>query len=107
MNRNNRVEYLEKLLASGKADSFARYALALEYEKAERPDEAVRVFSELRELDPSYLPMYFMAGQLLSRLGRIEPSLEWLRTGAELAKKKGDGKAYSELTGLIETLGGR
>jgi hypothetical protein len=96
---NKRLEMLEKLVASGKADSFARYALAMEYKKEERHDDALATITALREADADYLPMYLMAGQLLIDTRRGDEAKGWLTLGIELAKKKGDGKAQAELEG--------
>lgn len=98
---NKRLEMLEKMVASGKADSFARYALAMEYKKEERPEDALSTFSALRAADADYLPMYLMAGQLLIDTRRGEEAKGWLAAGIELAKKKGDAKAQAELEAAL------
>lgn len=94
---NKRLAFLEQLLQSGKADSFARYALAMEYRKEQRVDDALATFEALREADGDYLPMYLMAGQILIEQGRKPEAKAWLEAGLELARRKGDGKAESEL----------
>ena len=99
---NKRLEMLEKMLASGQADSFARYALAMEYRKAARAADALAVFDGLRAADPEYLPMYLMAGQLLIDEHRGGEARVWLEQGVVLAKKKGDGKALAELEAALE-----
>ncbi|MBK8999096.1 MAG: tetratricopeptide repeat protein [Myxococcales bacterium] len=98
---NKRLEMLEKMLASGNADSFARYALALEYKREGRTEDALAAFTALREVDPDYLPMYLMAGQLLIDTRRSEEAKDWLLRGIELAKKKGEGKAQAELEAAL------
>jgi predicted Zn-dependent protease len=103
--RPNRLEFLEDLVAKGKADSFARYALALEYAKQERYDEAVSTFSALRAGDPSYLPMYLMAGKLLSEHGQPAAARQWIEAGLSVAKTKNDPKTHGELSELLSTLG--
>jgi tetratricopeptide (TPR) repeat protein len=102
VNRSKRVEYLEKLVNDGKADSFAQYALALEYDKLERPSDAIAAFERLRASDPGYLPMYLMAGRLQLTSGHKSAALEWANAGIALAKQKGDSKAYGELSELLE-----
>jgi tetratricopeptide (TPR) repeat protein len=92
-----RLAYLESLVASGKADSFARYALGLEYKSQGRPDDAVRAFEALREADPGYVPMYLMAGTLLLDGGRKDDARGWLEAGVEAAKRAGDSKALGEI----------
>ena len=101
---NKRLAMLEKLLSEGKADSFARYALAMEYRKEGRADDALGAFSELRQADPGYLAQYLMAGQILIETGRAADAREWLAAGIELARQKGDAKTLSELEdALAET----
>jgi hypothetical protein len=94
---NKRLAMLEKIFASGQADSFAHYALALEYRKENRAEDALRTFQVLRAKDASYLPMYLMAGQLLRALERGADAREWLTSGITLATSKGDMKARGEL----------
>ncbi len=99
---NKRVEMLEKLVASGKADAFALYALAMEYKNAERPEDALATFERLREKDVGYVPMYLMAGRLLLDSGRPHEAKSWLEAGVEVATSKGDGKARSELIAALD-----
>ena len=66
---SKRLEVLEKLASSGKADSFTLYALALEYKSVGRSEDALSTFVRLREADPEYVPMYMMAGNLLMGMG--------------------------------------
>jgi predicted Zn-dependent protease len=98
---NKRLEMLEKLLANGQADSFARYALAMEYRKEKRVEDALGAFQALRDADPDYLPMYLMVGQLLLDEGRPAEAKPWLEAGIALARKKGDGKAEAELEAAL------
>jgi len=103
---SKRLQILEKITASENADSFAWYGLAMEYRKERRHEDALSAFETLRARDPEYLPMFLMAGQLLIEMQRPEQARSWLSAGVELARKKGDEKALSELTSaLAETDG--
>jgi hypothetical protein len=99
---NKRLEMLEKFAGAGTVDSFGLYALAMEYRKAERPSDALATFETLRARDPDYLPMYLMAGQLLTEEDRSIDARGWLEAGILLATKKGDTKARSELTAALD-----
>jgi len=101
---NKRLEMLEKMLATGSADSFARYALAMEYRKEKRVDDALHTFEALRESDASYLPMYLMAGQLLIEAARSLEAKPWLEAGIVIAQQKSDGKAQSELESALASI---
>jgi tetratricopeptide (TPR) repeat protein len=94
---NKRLSMLEKMTASGSADSFAWYALGLEYRKEARIDDALRAFEALRERDRDYLPMYLMVGQMLSEAARPADARPWLEQGIALARARGDSKAVGEL----------
>jgi len=98
---SKRLKMLEKLATSDKADSFALYALAMEYRSAGRNNDSLRTFETLRAKDASYLPMYLMAGQLLLEMSRPEDARSWLEAGVDLATSKGDAKAKNELLAAL------
>jgi predicted Zn-dependent protease len=100
---SKRLEMLEKLAASGKADSFALYGLAMEYRSLGRATDALAVFERLRDRDPDYVPMYLMAGQMLLDADRNEEARSWLEAGVAAATKKGDSKAKNELLAALES----
>lgn len=102
---NKRLAFLEQTTRAGTADSFAWYALGLEYRKEQRVDDAVATFRALRERDRSYLPLYLMAGQTLVEAERAPEAREWLEAGVTLAREKGDGKALGELETLLAEIG--
>lgn len=89
------------MVASGQADSFARYALGMEYRKEGRIEDALATFGALRAADPSYLPVYLMAGQMLIDARRGDEAKGWLTAGIELAKQQGEGKAQAELEAAL------
>ena len=97
MGNEKRLAMLENLTAGGKADSFAWYALGLEYQNFGRIDDALTAFKTLRETDQDYVPMYLMCGTMLSSAGRKSEGREWLEAGVEKARLKGDSHALSEL----------
>ncbi|HSC87220.1 MAG TPA: tetratricopeptide repeat protein [Polyangiaceae bacterium] len=101
---NKRLAFLEQLVEGGKADSFARYALALEYKKEGRTDDALRVFEGLRSSDPAYVPQYLMAGSLLSGAGRTDEARSWLEAGISAARSSGDSHALGELESALGAL---
>ncbi len=94
---SKRLQMLEQLTASGKADSFAWYALGMEYRKLGQVEDALRAFTSLTQQDPEYLPVHLMAAQVLIEQGRGEEAKPWLESGIALARRKGDAKALSEL----------
>ena len=101
---SKRLELLEKLVASGQADSFGRYALAMEYRKLGRSEQALGAFKDLRDRDPDYLPTYQMAAGLLTELDRPADARPWLEAGLTLARRLGNDKTASELAQALEEL---
>jgi tetratricopeptide (TPR) repeat protein len=98
---NKRLAFLEQHCAAGTADSFAFYGLALEYRKEGRIEDALATFGTLRGKDPSYVPMYLMAGQTLLDAGRAEEARAWLESGIEVARAKHDSHALGELESAL------
>jgi tetratricopeptide (TPR) repeat protein len=98
---NKRLAFLEQAVSSGTADSFAHYALALEYRKEGRYEDSERAFRTLKDKDPEYLPLYLMAGQTLIEAARPADARDWLEQGIALATKRGDQKTLGELEAAL------
>lgn len=98
---SKRLEFLIKTTANPGADSFAWYALALEYKGLGRIDDALETFRKLRERDPSYVPMYLMCGTMLLEAERAGEARGWLEAGLEAARKKGDAHAAGEIESAL------
>ena len=96
---------LRQFLAQNPGDSFARYGLALEYSKTGEVEAALQEFRAIVESNPDYVPAYQMAGQMLSEHERADEAREWLTRGIEAARRSGNGKAESEMQGILDLLG--
>jgi tetratricopeptide (TPR) repeat protein len=99
---SKRLDVLLRMTASASADSFAWYALAMEYRTLGRIDEALSTFVELRRRDPDYVPMYLMSGTMLTEAGRREEARDWLSLGLAVAQKKGDPHAAGEISSALD-----
>ena len=104
MATSKRLGILLKMTASPSADSFAWYALALEYKGLGRTEDALATFEELRQRDADYVPMYLMCATLLTEAGRPADAKDWLVRGLVVARKKGDGHAESEMQAALSVL---
>jgi Tfp pilus assembly protein PilF len=100
----NRIEILKGFLEQDPKDSFSRYALALEYVKNGRQDDARREFEFVRDNDPGYIATYFQLAQLYRNLGLRHDAEKTYRTGITAAAKAGDGHTQSELEEALESL---
>ncbi len=98
-----RIEILKKLIQMDPADTFSRFALGLEH-KAEHPDEAVRLFNDLLQVDPNYVPAYFQAGLARLEQNDFDRAKDWLERGIEVAQKVGDDHALGEMQEVLDTL---
>ena len=101
---SKRLEVLLKMTAREDADSFAWYALALEYKGLSRVDDAFATFQKLRAKDDGYVPMYLMCGTMLIEANRRAEAKEWLLAGVDAARTKGDTHAAGEIEGALAAL---
>ncbi len=100
-----RMEQLREMLQAEPDDAFLNYALALELDKNEQHDESLVLFEKLTEFDPPYVPAFFMAGQMLSRLDRNDEAKNFLTQGIQEAQKQGNSHAAGEMTEYLGMIG--
>ena len=93
------------MLADEPGDTFLRYSLAMELDKEGDHDASLARFAELTRDDPPYVPAYFMAGQQLVRIGRVDEARTILRDGITAARGQGDQHAAGEMTEFLASLG--
>jgi predicted Zn-dependent protease len=99
-----RLDKLQDLLALDPKDSFTRYAIGLEFAKAENFSEAIRVLEELRERDPSYVPTYYMLAGYYHHTGDNDSAKLIYQEGITVARNAGDRHALSELQSALANL---
>jgi hypothetical protein len=93
------------MLAAEPGDTFLRYSLALEMDKQGEHPGSLELLGGLMRDDPPYVPAFFMAGQQLVRLGRIDEARAVLRDGIEQARLQGNAHAAGEMSELLAGLG--
>lgn len=99
-----RLEQLEKLLAAEPRDVFVNFALAMEYFKIGRHDDALAQFDRVTEIDPDYVAAYLHKSNALVALGRKEEAKPVLRKGIEVARRTRNPHAADEMTDLLKVL---
>src|SRR5271157_3417260 len=102
----DRAAMLTEILAQNPDDTFARYGLALEYSKSGQVELALEQFRTLLQKNPDYTPGYFMAAQTLASASRIDEAKRMLVDGISSARRTGNAHAQSEMTAMLEELGG-
>ena len=100
----SRLENLKEMLAIDPQDSFARYALGLEYMALNEPQSAMDTFEELRILDPNYLAAYYQLGKVYEIVGREDEARKIYEKGIYIAASQSDLHTKSELEQALNDL---
>jgi tetratricopeptide (TPR) repeat protein len=98
------LEQLLPLLNSDPGDAFLRYAVAMEYGKQSRFEEALAEFAELTRRHPDYVAGYFMAGRMAKQKGNAEMAKGLYKAGIAAAQRTGDRHAESEISEALMML---
>jgi thioredoxin-like negative regulator of GroEL len=101
----SRREKIESMLAEDPSDTFLRYSLAMELRGEGDHEQSLAQLISLITGDPPMVAAFFMAGQQLVDLDRIEEAREHLRNGIDEARRQRDGHAAAEMSELLVSLG--
>lgn len=105
MNTSSRRQKIEAMLADEPNDTFLRYSLAMEWEKEGEHEKSLEGLRGLMSDDPPYVPAFFMSGQQLVRLSRIDEARASLRDGIEQARRQNNTHAAGEMSEFLASLG--
>ena len=100
----NRIEKLLEFMRTSDKDSFLQHALALEYIKVGKEEEARQLFNEILLREPSYVGSYYHLGKLYERTGDSKKAIRIYGRGMEEATKAGDNHSLNELRAALEEL---
>ncbi len=100
----SRLEQIVKMLETEPDDVFLNFGLAMEYVREGRPDDAVRQFDRVIELDPAYIPAHFQKGNTLIKMARPAEARAALELGIATARNIGDPHAAEEMNLLLQGL---
>lgn len=98
-----RLQQLQKLLKEEPTDPFIVYAMAAEYRDG-KPEEALKLYSQLIKEHPGYLPTYYQAATLHATIGNEEAAIRLFEIGITLAQKQGDAHTARELRSALDEL---
>jgi tetratricopeptide (TPR) repeat protein len=101
---DERFQMLSQILRENPNDAFARYGLAMEYSNRGDSELALGEFNKLLELHPDYAPGYFMAAQMLARIGRTDEAKRFLEGGIGAAARTGNSHAMGEMQAMLAEL---
>lgn len=100
----SRIEKLLEYMKTSGKDSFLQHALALEYIKIGKDEEARELFNEILLREPTYVGSYYHLAKLLERAGDFERAIRVYKRGMEEARKADDNHTYNELQGALEEI---
>ena len=100
----DRIAKLKALLEREEADSFGRYALALEFAGMNRHTEALTLLKDVIRRDPSYVPAYQQLGYLYQKLNRRKEAISIFKRGIKQAVKQGDLHAQGEMQNALDEM---
>lgn len=100
----SRREQLESMLAETPGDTFLRYALAMELENEDENERSLELHRGLMAEEPPYVPSFFMSGQQLANLDRIDEAKQMLEKGIEQANVQNDLHAAGEMRQFLDSL---
>ena len=102
---STRREKIEAMLVDEPEDTFLRYSLAMELEKEGAHERSLSMLDALTKDTPPYIAAFFMAGQQLAKLARVNEARDYLRAGIEAARAAGDAHAAGEMSEFLASLG--
>jgi len=101
---SERAEQLKAILKDQPENSFARYALGMEYASAGETDAALAEFRGAVTLDAKNANAFLMGAQALQQAERIAEAIAWLHEGIACAQQIGNRHAESEMQSLLDEL---
>ena len=99
-----RLKILQQNVEENPDDAFARYLLALELNKLNRPEEAIAHFETLVRKHAEYVPTYYQLAQVYENLGRTEEAIRVYNLGLNAARHAGDLHTASEIQAALDML---
>lgn len=101
---SDRIDKLLAFLKDTPNDCFLNHALALEYIKLERYEDAETLFVKNLANEPAYVATYYHYAKLLEGMKKPEKAIEVYEKGMAITKEVKDMHAYSELQSAYEDL---
>ena len=101
---NSRIDTLKVILQNNPLDTFAKYALGLEYVSMKKYDEAKEIFEELIVTDPNYFATYYQLGKVDEALGDDYAAKKIYEKGIFVTTSQSETHAREELQQALDEL---
>jgi len=101
---SDRIDKLRRMLESEPDDAFCLYALAQEYSKAGRHDEALGWFDRVIAVEPGHGYAYFHKARTLEAAGRVDEARSVLKQALGVVSPQTDPKAVRELQEYLQSI---
>ncbi len=102
--KDKRLAHLRQLLETDPNDPFLHYAIGIEHFNSDDFEEASRVFQNIVDAFPAYVPTYYQYALAKVNLGDIKGAVEVVEKGIPVAREAGERKTVNELNMLLEDL---
>ena len=102
----DKIAALTEILSQNRADSFARYGLAMAFAADGRTEEALQQFTAVTQENPDYVPAYQMSAQTLLKLGHTDAAKARLGQGLAACERTGNTHAAAEMQAMLEDVTG-
>lgn len=93
----NKIRHFASLIKKNPADTFSKFALALELLKQEDVAKAQILFESILKQDPEYLGVYYHLGKLYESLDKADKAITMYEKGILISEKQQDRRTLSEL----------
>lgn len=100
----DRIAKLLEFLQQSPEDCFVRHALAMEYIKLDRVEEAQQMLEALLSDSPDYIGSYYQLAKILERKGDTDAAIHWYEQGIRYARQAGNRHTMNELQSALDEL---
>lgn len=97
-----RIEQLKSFIEADPTDTFTRFALALEYLKHDRNEEALEIFVNILRNEPGYTGVYYHLGKLYEKQGKQDEAVRIYSEGIVLCRQLNELHALQELQQALD-----
>ncbi len=101
---SDRIERLQRMLASDPNDPFCLYALGMEFSATNAYESAAAHLEASLKFDPNQPYAHFHRARALAAMGRSQDAAAAVEAGRQCAEEIGDHHAAEELAALAQTL---